>query len=427
MKETRFEIGGVEFASGLEWVTLDADGNERPAALGGMVVGRPGPASRKELARIEDAQSAVWRKTKQGVIQMGVSRSKPGAVSLAAFAAEVLGREGVDHFLAVFRVEENIYVLVGVAEGLIQITAETAGGEEDIRRLAQEELSLTDASVVIIAPPGFGIGEGRNDTIDDLVARAEKRDFQNARLIRLGPNYMAIGASAVVMTLVIGGGAGGWYWYQQKQAEEQARIAQEMMRQQLAQQQQAQKPVIPTVEEIPVSQALRACYHAITHAELNPGGWVLRGAKCVPGDLTLEFERDGSRIAFLRKVYPKAVVSLDGNIAQAHVPVEMRTIKVKADSLSKIDEGADRINDTALSLGLMVSLTKRMDAQPAALPGRPQSNQQAQADWKTLDWTLKGLAFGQETTDFNFRGMSFKEMTFTPKDGVIVKGEFHGH
>uniref|UniRef100_UPI002582996E hypothetical protein n=1 Tax=Alcanivorax sp. TaxID=1872427 RepID=UPI002582996E len=80
MREVRFEIDGIEFVSGLEWVTLDSDGRERPAMLGSVVVGKPGPASRKELARIEGAASAVWRATEQEVTQMGVSAGRPGAI-----------------------------------------------------------------------------------------------------------------------------------------------------------------------------------------------------------------------------------------------------------------------------------------------------------------------------------------------------------
>lgn len=423
MSEVRFTIEDIEFIGSLEWVTLDSVQKERPATIGKLVVGSAGSASKKEIERIGNVSSAVWRTLDKGVTQVGVSTGKPGAISIAAFVADMLNRDGVNNFLAVFPVGEGKFSLIAATDGLIQLSAETVGNQDEILSRAQEELSLVDSDVLIIAPKDFGLDAARHDTIESLLEQANKKTLSNAQLISIKPNYSRIGIVASVIMGIVGSGAFAWHLYQQNLIDEQARLAAKaLMQQQLKGQQKQQSPQVPNVKVVPVSKALEACYATLDGADMHPGGWKLTGARCNTSEVVIQFDRNQSRIEWLKKIYPKAIMSLDGNFAEVRIAMPTFKNSIEMNEVPALSDVVDQINDRANSIGVALRLQKA-NTPPPALPGREQP-QQISSEWDTVKWEATG-AYGMTFNMFDLSTVSFESMTYT-NGKIKIEGVIYG-
>lgn len=310
-----FKFDGNHFVAGLYWHTLSNPARARTEI--------------REQAKKEGFTGVVQRAGSKA--QAGFSAALPshGAYSAAAVLASAIAGS----WIGIFRVRNDLYVLLAQNAGVIVPGSDQAGARELVFQRFTELFGLVPWEKIFL-PPEFLDDYARAELASSLAAPPQPEQRELAPLLareRLKPQHrlrflgsrikrrhLVLGAVALA---VLAGAASGWSKYQQHQeqqrlqrqtAEYQARMAQ-------------LKPPAPPWDSQPAAlDFLALCRASLSEQPLALGGWTFESGACARETLRVRFTRAGSATLdnFMRAAdgrYPGVLPIFSSNFEQVEL------------------------------------------------------------------------------------------------------------
>lgn len=433
-----FDLDGTKVVTDLYWQTIDKQttaSSERPYTLGGVVLIGLGKSSYKS-AKTFASDLMVWRQSDATVpLQIGMAQSAQldnvNGKPIYSFASLVLGALSIEKPLVENAIvimpsggDEDGYLLAAMNAKRIQPAGDTYGNSEEIRKKCLTLSSM--GGYEVFAPPELRIpGSKEPLLIGQVLSILGKKALRNHQLISPKPNYKKIMlVGAVVATIAMG----AYFFVEQynlQQQEKNDKAAQEAMKLILANQVVA--PVIPKVTLNPPKETFQNCFTAFKEVRLFAGGWAYKQAKCVPGTLAVFYERNNSTIANFIEVYPKAQITLDGDIASTFSDVTHNTIATEHNALLSENKAAQKLNGFAQAYGLKAVLKINRNKPAPSLPGRETVQTKDSNKLTVISWEME-LPYLSIIQSFPTSGSSLDEVVFTDKEGLLsvtIKGKMY--
>lgn len=288
-----FDLNGKSFVSGLLWETLESsrsymkEARTKGRALGMDIVAiRKGvdPRGRSKAARLQAGYAPKGR---------GVTK---GMYSLAAVLAARLG----NNWIGAFRIADDLYALVGVADGNIVPGCDLVADQATIQNTLLEQHShLTGANIefdAVYSPPEFNYSNDHAD-LSDLLDPKKLKDEYRLKPLTFGLSrrelFQIAGVAAAILVAVAGYSV---YSANQERLREEEAAAQARARALAASQQASEEAAIPIPwASVPAPSATLARCDAIAdRLPLALAGWIFDNGKCAAnGDAIATYKRTG--------------------------------------------------------------------------------------------------------------------------------------
>ncbi|RDU96764.1 type 4b pilus protein PilO2 [Trinickia dinghuensis] len=322
------QIDRQRFICGLFWQSLSRRHELRAEAI--------------ELAARLNFDAMVLRidRTFAGV---GFASTKEGAQvglpSLGALVSKAIATEGAfydgrqqsaPNWLGAFSLPDGRWAYFAVRDGAFLPNGDWAGTSEEVFERLHSDYSLGGWNVVIgdaqLEVQGFHNFYPRR--IEDMIPRRGGKPhlprWLNLRRVSRQVSRRTLAVAALAAAL-IAGGALGFQAYRRHALEVAREQAFEQMRAQLLRHPPTQsapsKPVHPWATEPSPEVFVRACLNRFSN--LAPGGWQLDEYDCRASNVSYSWSRDGSNVAMLMAIEPRAVIDNDGDHATYVEPLAL--------------------------------------------------------------------------------------------------------
>lgn len=309
-------LGKTSFICGLFWQSLSRPRDLRAEAFA--------------LAHKIDADLMVLRK-EHAAAQAGYASGKEGAqrgmVSLAAAVARTVSADGAyydsrqqpaQNWLGAFRLNDTLWAYFAVRDGNFLPNGDFAGSREEVLERLHGDYGLGGWNVVLGEPElvDQGFHNFNAKRIEELLPRKPGRRFSGAQYAlrpaartRRRKHVALLGLASVLL-----GVAGFAAWQQQRARLEEAERARAMeaARRQL----QAATSAVPHPWRRQPLPAVLAASCRPAPALMAAGGWTLGEFQCTAQQISYQWTRGDSSVAYLRAQLPQAQVDLGGSSAR---------------------------------------------------------------------------------------------------------------
>lgn len=316
-------IGKTSFICGLFWQSLSRPRDLRAEALA--------------LARKIDVDLMVLRK-EHAAAQAGYASSHDGAqrgmVSLAAAVARTVGADGAyydsrqqpaQNWLGAFRLNDTSWAYFAMRDGNFLPNGDFAGSRAEVLERLHGDYGLGGWNVVLgepeLADQGFHNFNAKR--IDELLPRKPGRRFAGG-LYALRPAVRTpYGKPLALLSLVVlllgGAGVAAWQQHQARLEDEERARAMEAARKRLGNGAQA---VPHPWRSQPLPAVLAAACLPVPRL-MAAGGWALSQFQCTTQQISYQWARADSSVAYLQAQVPQAQVDLGGASASHTLPLDL--------------------------------------------------------------------------------------------------------
>lgn len=306
---TVLPVNGRKFVVGLRWQALKSSVHYMREA--------------RQFGKDHGMDIVVIR---EGLVTQGGFVSKKSGVTKDMYsAASVLTDALGQSWLAVFRLDDDLYYLAAADKSAVIPDSDIIGSEDRIRARMMELNSMFEfTDDQIIAPEAWSFG-GVEKPLESLLTPQNVKKKHKLKQLTFGlskKEWFRYSTAAIVLGAV---GIGAWTYFQFERRAELARQAQieAARRAELARLDEDQRKQIAsssltrpwTLKPRP-TQMLTLCEEAIYSLPITIGGWVFQKSQCTPSKLDATYKRTtgATNVDFLRefaRVFPGEEVPSD--------------------------------------------------------------------------------------------------------------------